>query len=517
MSISDKSEVDLTDVVDINKPQRQSALGLIILFLDTFKDLFKQLWPFLIVAFVRINEDTMPAILLGAGALLLIVAVSTWLIYTRFTFYFDADKNEFVVNKGVFSRIRIAIHVDKIQQVNINQSFVQGLLNIYSLDIDTAGTSTKEIQIRAINFSIAKHLKENILEYKSRASSDSESSLSQSEEDSQANQGIPFHSLSPSMLFKIGITTKYGRTLAVIIGFTLTLYGNLIDAVDTFELNEEEIEGTIVRGFTTISIGVVFFLLILLVLIINIVATFLRHYDFKMLLRKYSIFISSGLLAKKTTLIRPQKIQIATSSQNYFQRKLGFLDFKISQASPSEGSEQAASSKVEIPGCDVSDKNKLLDILFQKLVQFDTEISPNYRYLNKAFMMMILIPLAGFLLFTNYYLEDILAYWYLGAIYVVISLVLIYFNFKNSKLKISHNHIGIQSGAWDVKLRILEPFKLQGITIKQLLWHKKANVAHVIFHTASGDFPFRYAPYDLIEQSSRVWLYQIESTNADWM
>lgn len=509
-------KMDSTKEININEPQRQSALGLIILFLDTFKDLLKQTWIFLIVFILRINEETLPAYLLGTGLLIVVIAIAAWLIYTRFTFYFDAQKNEFVVNKGVFSRVRIAIHVDKIQQVNINQSFVQGLLNIYSLDIDTAGTSSKEIQIRAINFGIAKHLKENILEFKSRSLGKSDKYQAEQKEDASNNE-VLFHKLSTSMLFKIGITTKYGRTLAIIIGFIATLIGNKESVVETFELNEAEIESTIVKGFALVSIGSIVLMVILLVLIINLVTTFLRHYDFKMLLRKYSIFISSGLIAKKTTLIRPGKIQITTSSQNFFQRKLGFLDFKIRQASPSDGSAQHVSSLVEIPGCDVKDRDSLLSVLFQKPVQFEHEISPNYRYLNKAFITGIFIPLMAFFLFSHYQLGGMWAYWYVGAIYVAFAIMLIYFNFRNSKLKLSADYIGVQSGAWDVRLKIIEPYKLQGITIKQLFWHKRVNIAHVIFHTAAGDITFRYAPYNLLSQATRYWLYRIESTNTDWM
>jgi putative membrane protein len=517
MGVSNMGEMDVKKEMNINEPQRQSALGLIILFLDTFKDLLKQTWIFLIVFILRINEETLPAYLLGTGILIVVIAISAWLIYTRFTFYFDAEKNEFVVNKGVFSRVRIAIHVDKIQQVNINQSFVQGLLNIYSLDIDTAGTSSKEIQIRAINFGIAKHLKENILEFKSRSTGESGLNQSDQLDKDSANNEVLFHKLSTSMLFKIGITTKYGRTLAIIIGFIATLVGNKESVVETFELNEAEIESTIVRGFALVSVGSILMLVVLLVLTINLVTTFLRHYDYKMLLRKYSIFISSGLIAKKTTLIRPGKIQITTSSQNFFQRKLGFLDFKIRQASPSDGSAQNISSLVEIPGCDLKNRDSLLSVLFQKPVHFDNEISPNYRYLNKAFFTGIVIPLMGFLLFSHYQLGDIWAFWYVSVIYVAFSIILIYFNFKNSRLKLSLDYIGVQSGAWDVRLKIIEPYKLQGITIKQLFWHKRVNIAHIIFHTAAGDITFRYAPYDLICQATRYWLHHIESTNKDWM
>lgn len=516
--------------IDISKPQRQSIAGILILFFDSFYQLAKQFWPFLILAVVKINAENLPLILGGAGALTIIVGISAWLVYYHFTFYFDSDKNEFVVNRGVFKKSRIAIHVDKIQQVNINQSVIQSLMNVYSLEIDTAGSSFKEVRIRAINYKIALHLKENILEFRSLSGIDTESASDfemddenndYSEDFNAADDGkrhkTPFHQLSPMMLFKIGITTKYGRTLVLIIGFFATLYGNMYEAISTFELNEEEIEGTLAGLFAMLSIGILFGILIMLVLIFNITASFVRHYDFRMFLRKYSLFISSGLLVKKNTLIRPQKMQITSISQNFFQRKLKFLDLKIWQASPADGNAQNMNTTVEVPGCDVNDREKLLKVLFRKDVNFDREISPNYRYLIKAFVLSIVIPVAAYGFFAHFSLGDVLAHWYFVAGYIAAALLLIYFQFRNSRLKISEDFIAVQSGAWDVKLKIIEPYKLQGITLKQLFWHRRSNVGHIVFHTAAGDLTFRYAPFSTVKKAADYWLYRVESSKKAWM
>jgi putative membrane protein len=40
----------------------------------------------------------------------------------------DAENQEFIITEGVFNKTKTAIQLRKIQQVNINQSFIQKLI-----------------------------------------------------------------------------------------------------------------------------------------------------------------------------------------------------------------------------------------------------------------------------------------------------------------------------------------------------------------------------------------------------
>ncbi|MBC8644502.1 hypothetical protein H9W95_11780 [Flavobacterium lindanitolerans] len=64
---------------------------------------------------------------------------------------------------------------------------------------------------------------------------------------------------------------------------------------------------------------------------------------------------------------------------------------------------------------------------------------------------------------------------------------------------------------------IIEPHKIQAITAKQYFWHKSADVGHLILHTAAGDVDFRFGDFTHIKQLVNYWLYQVETSEKNWM
>ena len=82
--------------------------------------------------------------------------------YMNFTFFLDAENEEFIITDGVFNKTKTAIQLRKIQQVNIKQSLIQRIIGVYALDVDTAGSDKKEGNIKAISHQLAIALKSKL-------------------------------------------------------------------------------------------------------------------------------------------------------------------------------------------------------------------------------------------------------------------------------------------------------------------------------------------------------------------
>jgi putative membrane protein len=54
----------------------------------------------------------------------------------------DNENEEFIINEGIFNKQKTIIQLNRIQQVNINQSLIQRLVGVYELD--TAGSAKKK-------------------------------------------------------------------------------------------------------------------------------------------------------------------------------------------------------------------------------------------------------------------------------------------------------------------------------------------------------------------------------------
>ena len=501
-----------TETKTFDKPQRQSVVGIVIMFADTLQKFVRASWVPLAIMIYRMPSDALLYMIFGVVVILLLIGVVAYLRYRNFTFFLDQNKQEFVIQSGILSKKRLSIGLDKIQQVNINQNIIQKLIGVYSLDVDTAGSGGKEVSIRAIDHNSAQILKSKLLE---RETTNEQVSDSEVVEENQK----PIIKISLSSLLKVGLTSNYGRSLAILLAFFFTIYDNVKDFVENEMLTEEQIEQYIVKG-TMLGFMTVFMVLFGLTFLINLIRTVIRYFDLEIVKQRNSLLISYGLFAKKNTLLNPKKAQIVSYSQNFFQQKMNVLKMKIKQASSQQVKEDGKkneSSVIEIPGADTVERDNILHVIYDKIVEKGMIFNPNYRYVLRGIYFGLLFPIAVVLILGFFVNEEIKTYFPFIGLYVLIVGLLIYFGFKNYRLFVNNDFIIKKSGAWDVEHQIIEPHKIQAITTKQFFWHKPSDVGHIILHTAGGDVSFRFANFSEINKQINYWLYQVESSNKHWM
>jgi putative membrane protein len=151
-------------------PQRQSILGVVLIFLTTLYRFLRGFWV-LGVYFLLSNPSsaTVLYVILGLVALAFVTLGYSWFYYRRFLFHIDYTREEFVLQKGVFSTEDIAISFDKIQQVYLKRSLVQRVINVYSVVIETAGSKEDEVSIKAVSRENARLLTDILMKAKKEA------------------------------------------------------------------------------------------------------------------------------------------------------------------------------------------------------------------------------------------------------------------------------------------------------------------------------------------------------------
>ena len=82
---------------------------------------------------------------------------------------------------------------------------------------------------------------------------------------------------------------------------------------------------------------------------------------------------------------------------------------------------------------------------------------------------------------------------------------------------IEDDFIVLQSGAWDISNKIIEPNRIQAITTSQLFWHKNINIGSLTLHTAGGNIAFQLGDFEKIKQYVNLWLYRLEKSDSNWM
>lgn len=491
------------------EPQRQSKIGILVMFADTIQKTARAFWPLLVVYLFKLESVNKLYIGLTAISVFAVMAIVAYLKYLNFRFYVDVDQEEFVVTNGVLNKTKTVIQLSKIQQVNITQNLLQRIINVYTLEANTAGASGSEVKIKALSHSAATLLKSQLLNFQSTKSEEGElhsDAISRQEH---------FMKIGFISLFKVGITSNYLKTISLLLAFGITIYDNILKFAENEVLDEEQIDNYLNQSIGFQLTMVLVAIGIFLILIINVVTIILKYFDFTIVKERNSLLLSYGLLKTKSTLLRPERVQIASISQNFFQLKMNLFQIKIRQALG--GNAEHFKSILEIPGCNKTESQAIMKMLFDISEDHPLLIKANWRKLALTLFIFIGIPA---ILYVSTYLntnENIDNFQIIIPLYIFTVLLISYFSFKNYQLEVGTETIIKQSGAWDVEKQRVSIEKIQAITTSQRFWHKSINIGSVTIHTAAGNISFKLGNFTTLQSCVNRWIYQIENSNSNWM
>jgi uncharacterized membrane protein YdbT with pleckstrin-like domain len=491
-----------------SEPQRQSPVGVMVMFFDTVRHFVRGLWPILVVWFFKFDEINSLYIVSGITAVFLAISITAYLKYRNFTFYLDDDKEEFIISEGVFNKTKTVVRLDKIQQVNITQSLIQRVIGVYALEIDTAGTAKEEGKIKAVSHELALALKSRLLENDGVRKSDTVQT------DFVAAEERPFMKIGLLTLLKVGITSNYIRSFWLLLLFFATVYDNLQHLSSSSSINRDTVNSYIGERLAIASVSLVVLIFVLAIFVINVVRVIVRYFGFTMARQSGSLLLSFGLISTKSTIIKPEKVQIVTITRNYFQKKMNILEMKIRQAAGGESAERRQA--IEIPGCDSSERDAILKLLYHAVPEKGVMLKPNFRKLVFSIFLLIVLPL-GVLSFFLEALSEVSEFGYLIPVYVIFVLAILCAGFRNYRLYVGERFIIKQGGAWDISNDIIEPGKIQAITTSQLFWHKNADIGYLTLHTAAGNISFQLGDFTVIKRYVNLWLYEMEASDSNWM
>ncbi|WP_343522218.1 PH domain-containing protein [Pedobacter sp.] len=498
---------------DFSKPQRESAFGIIIMGAHTLVKIVKASFFLFILAFVKMSGTSFIYLITGVLAILFISFIFAYLWYLKFTFFLDKEKQEFVVNKGIFNRDQVIIQLDKIQQVNINQNILQKIIGVYGLKIDTAGAHGEEVSIRAIDETTAYNLQAHLLNRKAVGGEQPEAVR-----ENNHTEETPFLKISGLTLLKVGLTSNYGQSLALLAAFFYTVIYEGRQLLDAFKINRDEIQSTVTGMLTIVTVFILIACLLIVLLIINLVRTFYKYFELQIMQHKDALLLSSGLIAKKNTLISPNKVQVTKYSQNYFQKKMNMLNMSLRQAhfGQNKKGHEMQGNTLEIPGCNVTERDELLKMILSKAPLKGKTFIPDWRFLNLPIFFKLVLPVSIFLILA-FNIPAVKPFIGAAFAYFTTGVLMIYISYRRHRISVNQDFIIKTSGIWDISNEIIQPNKIQAITTFQYPWHKGVDVGHLSLHTAAGQIHFKYGNYTEIKRLVNYWLYQVEHDNKSWM
>jgi len=131
--------------------QKQSKFGSIVFFFESVrKNIYNFIYVFLpaLQGYFMLSLAIFVLVLLGIG-------IFSFINYYYFTYKFDFNKSAFIIRKGFFTKTKLSIPFEKIQQINFNQNLIHKIFNLYEVQMDTAGSDNTEVDIKAVSKEIA--------------------------------------------------------------------------------------------------------------------------------------------------------------------------------------------------------------------------------------------------------------------------------------------------------------------------------------------------------------------------
>ena len=501
------SKLNKSIIQKFSVEQKQSKVGMVVIFFDKFISIVKNYAIFLIIPMWKDFDLILLIILILLIALF--TAALTVIEFKYFTFQFDFNKNDFIVKKGFLKKTKLSVPLNKIQQINLNQNFIHKFLNLYEIQMDTAGSDSKEVSIKAVKEDIAFEIKDftDFLKEKNIDIDLEKSNESKSLE-------IDFYTL-----IKTGLTSRYFQTL----GFIIALFFGALEYLDALGINFIPSFSSFIKNgnFGFIAILVYTILIFLAVFATNLISTIIKFYKFSASKTNNNLSVSYGLISTKTILMNPDKVQVFSFTQNWIQKKIDLCNIIIYQASSNmniSSDKSKEGSKVNIPGANSSDKKTIFEFIYKSFDDNEFIIKPNIRKFSVNFFLIGVIPSILFFGINHFFeLLSSLNYIMIQTIYLAVILFVSYRLYKNNIMSVSKNFIKVQSGFWDITTKIIEIHKIQSIVIDQEIWYKKLNLANLTLCTAGGVIRFSYMDYFILRKITDNFLFKVEVSNKSWM
>lgn len=486
------------------QPQRQSKTGIVLLFLYNVGMVIKNLWVFVILFFVRKDKIDSWIIVLAIIAGLLILIVSAVLQYYHFKYYIDEENEEFVIHEGIINTSVTKIKKENIQEVNISQPFVHRFFNIYKLEIDTPGSSEKEVKISALTKQNAVDLKKYLLtEVKVENSVHEGAEIAENQEVNMLRS----IKISTFSILKYGITANYVRSFFALVSLMIYGFSELTNLLKKAKLDTQLDYDAVESKFLAFSIPVILtivLMVIILGILINTIRTLIKFFNFKISENNQSFSFEYGLFNTRNSIVNKSKVQVITETQNWIQKKMNISFVKFLQIGKNEEEEKNIAA---VPGINNSEKAKLISAIWKENPVFENNLTPNFRLVVVNNFQFIIIPLLLFFIIEK---DLLINYWFLAVMYIVLAELFILIAFRNLKLFYNEKFIRLKSGIWDIDTRTFEVEKLQTVKISQYFWQRKTNLGSITFYTSAGRFKMVALNFKKLKKLLNYIIYKIE-------
>lgn len=491
-------------VYNFETPSLQSLKGITIIFVENLYKLIKVWFPlFLVISigfFSKDNFFTSFKNYIIISLIFIFVSICVAAVLKYYFFKFHIINNYFILNKGIFQKEEITIPKSKIQNIHIKQNFIQQLLDVVALNIETAGDDKAEIEIIALSRPMALALKEALLIGGEKEIVDN------IEVD---NSATVYFKITLKQLVLEGISENHLKSFFLVLALLSGVYDTLKDVMIFARMDSYNMEPTNLLNSILFN-ALLFILLLLIGFLYSIFKVFALNYDLKVFKTSSGIEISKGLFNKVSLHVNKNKIQNIRLQTNNFKKYLGLYSLRFSQIMESKKQKEY----LTIIALDELQSQKLINTFYN---HFSENLNPQKP---ETYFKSILAIQLGIVLVVLNLLMLLIAPFVLFANIPLIFLFIwhIQLTYKKNYYSIDDNYFIKGSGSLiDTNTDYLELKSIQSVEHKQTIFQKKRHLSSVVVYSSTSKLIIPHIKVEIANQIVNFLLFKIENQDKNWM
>ncbi len=403
--------------------------------------------------------------------------------YFYFTFFISED--EIVIRSGVFSRKQRNIPIKRIQNIGINQNFLQRILGIAHVRIETAGGTVSEGNLEYVSRENAEDIRKVIREYQHEIGRDNkeaeEAPLEKHEDKKEEKEKILYSmSLKDNVLYGM---LRFRPVMFILIAW-------LFGMAQQFRVipNEEELidhylgdyaEQVIHFDVLTIILFIVGTLAVIMLLswFADIFLTVNQYFGFTLTLDGDKLHTERGLLGRIKATIPLKKLQMMMIETNPIKQKFGFYGLQIQTAGFGESGKGAEAAVPFARSQKVLELSKGI-----RKYTYPEEFQPvSRKTIRRAFIRytLLFLPFAGAGIWITSY-----ALW--SLLFIPLIFLAAYLRWKYRGFKIYEDTVLIKEGYWFRKRYIVPIEKIQTLNVYATFFQRRLDLGTLHIDTAAG-------------------------------
>ncbi len=444
----------------MSEPQRLHPFSIFILILDFIKKSWRDLLPAFIGIGIAGSKWINPWFIVPVVLFGMFIAILYW---WRFTF--SVQDEQLIIQKGIFSRTSVQIPKQKVQVMDTQSSLLQQFFGLETLSIETAGTD-ENAKLIGIKADVSTAIQEAL-----RTTQKTEVATQELIVKQPVVQAS--YSLSNYQLFVHAISSKSVTMIMIAVFYALQFWGENDGNEEIKNRGKEVI--LMIKDHFLAAIGLFLFFS----LIVAVVYSFVRYFNFSLTVSNGDLLISHGLFEKKKQTIPIKRIQSFLLAKNPILALFG--QFRLFIESAGSSARGGMGTFMILPVL----KRELFQTLFEETFtnsEFPSfSVRPPLRALSKFLRRALFFPVFIYLIarffvgFSDWWAFSLLIFFPLG-----------WLSYRFSAIGISRDFVCVRRRLFIQEEAYLPIKRIQSIQMHQSWFQKRAGLASLTMHTKTG-------------------------------